>query len=66
VGRPKEIKNGVRLSLVLSKAQADRVKLMALRLSTKEGRAIGVSEALRMAVEAAYPVPKNQQKDLFT
>jgi hypothetical protein len=66
VGRPKEIKDGVRLSVVLSKAQAERIKHMALRMSTKEGRAIGVSEAIRMAIEAAYPVPKSQQKDMFS
>jgi hypothetical protein len=60
MGRPKEIKDGVRLSVVLSKKQAERVKHMALRMSTLEGRAITVSEAIRMAVETAYPVPKNQ------
>ena len=65
MGRPKEIKEGVRLSVVMSKKQADRLKHMALRMSTKEGRQITVSEAIRMAVEAAYPVPNNQS-DLFT
>ncbi|MCE5315980.1 MAG: hypothetical protein LLG04_01275 [Parachlamydia sp.] len=60
MARPKEIKDSMRLSVVLSKAQAERVKYMALRMSTKEGRAITVSEALRMAIEAAYPAPKSQ------
>ena len=64
MGRPKEIKDGIRLSVVLSKKQAERVKYMALRMSTQEGRAITVSEAIRMAIEAVYPVPKNQP-DLF-
>lgn len=64
MGRPKEIADGVRLSVVLSKTQAERVKYMALRMSTKEGRPIGVSEALRMAIEAAYPIPKSQA-DMF-
>lgn len=58
--RPQEFKDAVRLSVVLSKAQAERVRHMALRMSTKEGRQIGISEALRMAIEAAYPVPKTQ------
>lgn len=58
--RPKEIKDGVRLSVVLSKKQAERIKYMALRMSTQEGRAITVSEAIRMAIEAVYPVPKSQ------
>ena len=64
MGRPKEFDESVRLSVVLSKAQAERIKHMALRMSTQEGRQIGVSEAIRMAVEAAYPVPKDQA-DLF-
>ena len=64
MGRPKEIKDGTRLSVVLSKAQVERVKYMALRMSQQEGRLIGVSEALRMAIETVYPVPKNQL-DLF-
>ena len=60
MGRPKEIKDSVRLSVVLSKQQAERVKYMALRMSTQEGRQITVSEAIRMAVETVYPVPQNQ------
>ena len=60
MARPKEIKEGVRLSVVLSKAQAERIKYMALRMSTQEGRQITVSEAIRMAIEAVYPIPKNQ------
>lgn len=64
MGRPKQIKEGVRLSVVLSKQQAERVKYMALRMSTQEGRQIGVSEAIRMAIETLYPVPNNQM-DLF-
>lgn len=60
MSRPKEIKEGVRLSVVMSKAQSERIKYMAIRMSTKEGRQITVSEAIRMAIEAAYPIPKNQ------
>lgn len=60
MGRPKEIKDGVRLSVVLSKAQAEQVKIMAIRMSSKEGKQITTSEAIRMAVEMAYPIPKNQ------
>ncbi|MFI0436142.1 MAG: hypothetical protein ACH350_10565 [Parachlamydiaceae bacterium] len=64
MGRPKQIKEGVRLSVVLSKQQAERVKYMALRMSTQEGKQIGVSEVIRMAIETIYPVPQNQM-DLF-
>lgn len=60
MGRPKEIKDGVRLSVVLSKQQAERVKYMALRMSNQEGRQITTSEAIRMAIETVYPLPKNQ------
>ena len=64
MSRPKEFKDGVRLSILMSKKQSDRVKYMALRMSTSQGRQIGVSEAIRMAIEAAYPIPKTQN-DLF-
>lgn len=64
MGRPQEIKEGMRLSVVLSKKQVERVKYMALRMSTQEGRQITVSEAIRMAIETIYPVPKDQM-DLF-
>ena len=64
MGRPKEIKDGIRLSVVMSKNQADQVKHMALRMSTQERRQITVSEAIRMAIEAVYPLPE-KQKDLF-
>jgi hypothetical protein len=60
MGRPKVIKDDVRLSIVLSKAQAYRVKFIAIQMSKREGRMISVSEALRMAIETVYPVPKNQ------
>lgn len=60
MGRPKEIKDGVRLSVVMSREQAEQVKKMALRMSIQEGRTITVSEAIRIAVEAVYPVPKTQ------
>lgn len=60
MGRPKEIKDVTRLSVALSKAQADMVKYMALRMSVKEGHQILVSEAIRRAIESVYPVPKNQ------
>lgn len=60
MSRPKEIKDAVRLSVVLSKEQAKRIEYMAIRMSTQEGRQITVSEAIRMAIETTYPVPKNQ------
>lgn len=62
--RPKEIRDATRLSVVLSKIQANRVQHMARQMSAREGRTITTSEAIRMAVEAVYPVPKDQL-DLF-
>jgi hypothetical protein len=60
MGRPREIKDAVRLSVVLSKAQADRLQEMARQMSVREGRQITTSEAIRMAIETVYPVPKGQ------
>lgn len=65
MARPKQINEGVRLSVVLSKGQAERIKYMAIQMSSREGKQIGVSEAIRMAIEAAYPLPKNKQMNLF-
>ena len=60
MGIPKEIKDGVRLSVVLSKKQAEREKYMPFQMSKQERRLIGASEAIRMAIEAVYPAPKDQ------
>ncbi len=65
MGRSKKINDSVRLSVVMSKAQAERIRHMAIRMSSKEGRVITVSEAIRAVLEAAYPVPKGQS-DLFS
>jgi len=65
MSRPKKIKESVRLSVVMSEQQAERIKYMAISMSSQVGRQITVSEAIRMAIEAAYPVPKDQI-DLFT
>lgn len=62
MGRPKKLIDSVRLSVVLPKAQALRIRQMAIRLSTKEGRVVTVSEAIRSVLEAAYPVPASQGK----
>lgn len=62
--RPKKIKDITYLSVALSKAQSDRIKHMCIKMSTQLQRQISVSEAIRMAIEAAYPIPK-AQPDLF-
>ena len=63
MGRPKKLEDGERLSVVLPKKQVDQIRRRALQMSVQEGRTITVSEALRMAVEMAYPLPK--QTTLF-
>jgi len=60
MAKPKKIINTVRLSVVMSKEQAERVKYMTLQMSKQEGRLLTVSEAIRMAIEATYPVPRDQ------
>lgn len=63
MSKPKKIKDTVRLSVVLSIAQVDRVQQRAIQMSMQEGRQITVSKAVRMAIEAVYLLPK--QLDLF-
>jgi len=65
MARPKEIKDSVRVSTVVSKAQLDRVRHMAIIMSQQEGKQITVSEAIRMAIEAVYPIPKSKQMNLL-
>jgi hypothetical protein len=57
MAKPKKISGGVRLSVVLPKAQADCVEYMTLRMSTQEGKYITVSEALRIALETVHSLP---------
>ena len=64
MSKPKKIKDVARLSVVLSRAQAAQVQHMARRMSVQENRTITTSEAIRMAIETAYPV-KETQLDLF-
>ncbi len=63
--RPKTIEKGTRVSVVLEKEQLEWVQHMARKMSVAEGRTITTSEAVRMAVEVAYPRPKNIQIGLF-
>lgn len=63
MGRSKKISDQVRLSVVMSTVQAERIRQMAIRLSAQEGRVVTVSEAIRSVLETAYPVPK--QGNLF-
>lgn len=65
MSRPKEIKDAVRVSTVVSKAQLERIRYMAISMSQQEQRQITVSEAIRMAIETAYPLPKDRQLKLF-
>jgi hypothetical protein len=58
MAKPKKIKDAVRVSIVLSKAQSNRVQQRAIQMSMQEGRQITVSEAIRMAIEVVYPLPK--------
>lgn len=63
MSKPKKIKDAVRLSVVLPQIQANHLQRMAIKMSAQEGRQITVSEAIRMAIEALFPMPK--QMDLF-
>lgn len=63
MGRPKEIKDAKRLSVVLSEKQVNQIEKMANRMGIQENRRITTSEAIRMAIEAVYPLEK--QLELF-
>jgi len=63
--RPKTIEDCERVSVAISKKQLEWVRHTARKMPVQEGRTITTSEAIRMAVEAAYPVPKGEQGQLF-
>jgi len=65
MARPKKIEDGERVSFVVSKQQLEWVQHMARQMSVREKRTITTSEAIRMAVEAAYPPPKDMQINMF-
>jgi hypothetical protein len=60
MAKPKKIKEAVRLSVVISKEQADFVERMALRMGSHEGKQVTVSEGVRRAIETVYHIPKSQ------
>ena len=64
MAKPKKINDAVTVSVVMSKAQRDRVDYMTRSMIKQTGKLISISEAIRMAIETVYPVPKNQA-DLF-
>jgi anti-sigma regulatory factor (Ser/Thr protein kinase) len=66
MGRPKKIEDAVRVSTVVSRKQHNWLCHMAIKMSNQEERQIGVSEAIRMAIEAAYPLPKDMQMNIFS
>ncbi len=64
MAKPKKIKDAVTVSVVMSKEQLERIDYMTRSMIKQTGRLITVSEAIRMAIETVYPIPKDQL-DLF-
>ncbi len=65
MAKPKNIKNPVRVSVVMEKEELDHLKQVILRLSLQKGKNISVSEAIRDALKTIYP-NKDGQMSLFT
>ena len=63
MARPKEIKDAKRISVVISDKQLKQIEKMSNHIGTQENRKVTVSEAIRLAIEAVYPLPK--QFDMF-
>ncbi len=62
--RPKKIKDQIRISFVVSKAQGNEIQKRAIQMTKQTGRIVTISETLRELVAVAFPVPK-AQLDLF-
>ena len=63
MGRPLQIKNAKRISVVISDRQLKQIEKMSNHIGTQESRKVTVSEAIRLAIETVYPLPK--QYDMF-
>ncbi len=60
MARPKKLDDPIRLSIVISKEHLEWIKKVVLRMSFREGTQITLSEAIRIALETVYPLPKSQ------
>ena len=65
MARPKKIKDAVTISIVLSKAQLERVEYMTRSMIKQTGCLMTISEAIRKAIVAVYPIPAESQMELF-
>jgi len=61
MSRPLRIKEPQIIHLPISKAQHEQIVRHAMEQSRSEKRILGVSEMVRRALEACYPVPKDEQ-----
>lgn len=61
--RTKKVRDGKVFTIYLDKQHLEHVKRIAHLMSQREGRDISTCEAMRMALEAVYPM--NQQMDMF-
>jgi hypothetical protein len=67
MGKRRTIEDRETVSCAISKAQLDWVRHMARQMGAKRDRNVSLSEAIRMAVETVYPMPKKpKQLDLFS
>jgi|GEM_PF-2329536 len=63
MAKPKKLRDGKIFSIYLDKSQLEHVKRIANRMSQIEDRDVSTCEAIRIALEASYPMQK--QLDLF-
>lgn len=61
----KQFNDSCVISIVMEREHADWVRHMAIKMSNQEGKQITLSDAVRMALETAYPLPKQKQMSMF-
>lgn len=64
-GRKKTMEEPKRISTVLSSNQYRFLEIMTYRMSNNEKKKITLSDLLRRAVETCYPLPNEDQIELF-
>jgi len=65
MARPRKFKESVVISVVVSKEHHDHILFMTRSMIRQTSKMLTISDAVRMALEALYPLPKDKQIKLF-
>lgn len=65
MAKEKKLIDGRQVTVILPLEQLEWLRSVCLKIAYQRGQAYSISEAIRDAVSAAYPVPKQQQNGFW-